>query len=105
MFARLNSLLIAIIVACEPQLCAMHFALIKSLAQTPVTSVCRQTYENYGDTLTDFRERGKISFSCEWELYKGTAPEQKTKRAKIPENSMFSGILILIFLMGSAYEE
>ncbi|MBR1763104.1 MAG: hypothetical protein IJ731_07035, partial [Eubacterium sp.] len=37
------------------------------------------------------------SFSCERELYKGTAPEQKTKSAKIPENSMFSGILILIF--------
>ena len=34
-------------------------------------------------------------FSCERVLYKGTAPEQKTKSAKIPENSMFSGILII----------
>ena len=70
---------------------------INATKTDPFVTVCRQTYENYGDTLADFRERGKISFSCERELYKGTAPEQKTKSAKIPENSMFSGILILIF--------
>ena len=33
---------------------------------------------------------------CEWELYDGTAPEQKTKSTKNPENSMFSGFLHLI---------
>ena len=79
------------------QVSIIFLGIKKSNLREQIATVCRQTYKDYGDTLTDFRERGKISFSCERELYKGTAPEQKTKSAKIPENSMFSGFLILIF--------
>ena len=57
-------------------------------------SACRKTYK------IQFRHAGRLLKKeqnfvfCERELYKGTAPEQKAKSTKNPENSMFSGFLI-----------
>jgi hypothetical protein len=45
--------------------------------------------------MKGFYKRSRIPFSCEWELYKGTAPEQKTENAKKPADSMSAGFLFI----------
>ncbi len=59
-------------------------------AETVHFSACRKTSITHFDTLRGFRKRSRISFSCERELYDGTAPEQKTGNAKNLANSMFA---------------
>jgi hypothetical protein len=45
------------------------------------------------------QKKSRILFSCERELYKGTAPEQKTKNAKTAEDSMSSAVFLTVVVL------
>lgn len=47
-----------------------------------ICSACRKSPRKDFYTLVDCEKWCCISFSCEWVLYDGTAPKQKTKNAE-----------------------